>query len=92
MKYLEGRSTRAVEQGGLKAEAAEANSVTRQRRDDRRAISDGDEGEQQAASIWTTNLRWRSRLDPISDGIALTLRDWGVTALLSISDLDVICN
>ena len=35
MKYLEGRSTRAVEQGVLKAEAVEA--VTRQRRDERSA-------------------------------------------------------
>ena len=29
MKYLEGGSTGAAEQGGLKAEAAEADSVTR---------------------------------------------------------------
>ena len=32
MKYLEGGSTKAAEQGGLKAEAAEA--VTRRRRDE----------------------------------------------------------
>ena len=35
MKYLEGGSTGATEQGGLKAEAVEA--VTRQRRDERSA-------------------------------------------------------
>ena len=57
MKYLEGGSTRTAEQRGLKDEAVEADSVMRQHCDDRRAISDGDEGERQAASIWTTNLR-----------------------------------
>ena len=35
MKYLEGGSTRATEQGGLKAEAAEV--VMRRRRDERSA-------------------------------------------------------
>ena len=56
MKYLEGGSTRAAKQGGLKAEAAEANSVTRRRRDDRRAISDGEKGERRATTIWTIDL------------------------------------
>ena len=34
MKYLEGGSTEAAKQGGLKAETTEADSVMRQRRDD----------------------------------------------------------
>ena len=38
MKYLEGGSTGATEQGGLKAKAAEA--VTRQHRDERFAYLD----------------------------------------------------
>ena len=75
MTYLEGGSTGAAEQGGLKAEAAEADSVTRQCRDNRRAISDGDEGERRATTIWTTDLRRRSGLDPICGNVALALRD-----------------
>ena len=35
MKYLKGGSTGVAEQGGLKVEATEADSVTRRRRDDR---------------------------------------------------------
>ena len=46
MKYLEGGSTGAAKQGGLKAEATKADLVTRRRRDDRQAIFDGDEGKQ----------------------------------------------
>ena len=41
MKYLEGGSTGAAEQGGLKAEAAEA--VTRQCRDERSLMRASDE-------------------------------------------------
>ena len=75
MKYLEGGSPGAAKQGGLKAEAAVANSVTRRRNDDRRAIFDGEEGERRATTIWTIDLRQRSGLDPIYRGIALALRD-----------------
>ena len=56
MKYLEGGSTGAAKQGGLKVEATKADLVTRRRRDDRRAIFDGDEGKQRATTIWTTIL------------------------------------
>ena len=41
MKYLEGGSTRAAEQGGLKAEAVEA--VTRRNRDERSSMRASDE-------------------------------------------------
>ena len=41
MKYLEKGSTEAAEQGGLKAEAAEA--VTRQRRNERSPMKASDE-------------------------------------------------
>ena len=75
MKYLEGGSTEAAEQGGLKAKATEADSMTRRRLDDRRAISDGDEGERQVTTIWTTDLRRRSGLDPIYGSVALAMRD-----------------
>ena len=64
MKYLEGGSTGAAEQGGLKVEATEADLVTRRRCDDRRAIFDSDEGE-----------RRRSGLGPIFGGVALALRN-----------------